>query len=129
MITTKAKELGEAIQASEEFLNLQKADAAYQSNEQAQMLTEVYNKRRTELAKKAQEENITPEEMNDIRSQIADEFAKLEQNDVIKAFIEAKQSFDEMMGQVDGILRYYVTGEEQGCDSGSCSSCGGGCSH
>ena len=125
-VSTKAKELGEAIQATEEFKNLSIADANYQNSEEAQKLTEDYNSIRGELVKKAQAEDVSPQEMMEIRQTLGLEFAKLEQNAVIKAYIEAKKDFDGIMAEVDGIIKFYVTGEEPGgCGEGGCNSCSG----
>ena len=54
------------------------------------------------------------------------EYGALCLNPVIKEFVEAKQDAEKLLSEVNSIIHFYVTGEEQqgGC-SGNCSSCGG----
>lgn len=126
-VLEQAKALGQAIAASDIFVTFKNAEAAYQGDQTAQELTRAYNEKREQLAKKAAKENVTPQELLEVRKQINAEFEKLTENDVIRKYVSTKQQLDELMHKVDSVIRFEVTGEEQaagGC-SGSCGSCGG----
>ncbi len=125
-ILEMAKELGKAIEESKEFSDLQAAETIQANDDKAQALIGEYNLKRMNIMQKAQGENLTQEDYNNIRTELADEFDKLMQYDVIKNFIDAKDAFDTMYEQVKNIIDFYARGEKQtgGC-SGSCSTCGG----
>ncbi|MCI9625955.1 MAG: YlbF family regulator [Clostridia bacterium] len=126
-VLEQAKLLGKAIADSDIFVTFKNAEAAYLSDSAAQELTQEYNKKREQLAKQAAKEDVTPQELLEVRKQINAEFEKLTENDVIRRYVNTKQQLDEMMNKVDSVIRFEVTGEEQtegGC-SGSCGSCGG----
>lgn len=125
-ILEMAKELGLAIENSKEFENLKNAETIQANDEKAQNLIGEYNLARMNIMQKAQGENLTQEDYDKIRTELADEFDKLMCYDVIKNFIDAKEAFDSMYEQVKNIVDFYANGEKQssGC-SGSCSSCGG----
>ena len=123
-VVDKANELGMMLKESSEYVRLQKAQVAQQSDTDAQLLLMNYNRKREELVKRAQKENITKDEMQEIRNEMQAEFDKLNQNANIVEFIDAMQQFNEMMDQVNHIVASYVSPHEEGCN-GSCSSCGG----
>lgn len=126
-VLEQAKLLGKAIADSDIFVTFKNAEAAYLSDSGAQTLTQAYNAKREQLAKQAAKEDVTPQELLEVRKQISEEFEKLTENDVIRRYVNTKQQLDEMMNKVDSVIRFEVTGEEQtagGC-SGSCGSCGG----
>lgn len=121
-----AKQLGEAISGSEEFLRYKAAEEAYHADAEAGRLTEEYGKKSEELAKELSKDGITPAEMIKIRQKMTAEYGALCLNPVIKEFLSAKGEAEQLLSQVNGIIHYYVTGEEeQGGCSGNCSSCGG----
>lgn len=126
-VLEQAKLLGKAIVESDIFVTFKNAETAYLNDQEAQALTQAYNEKREQLAKQAAKEDITPQELLEVRKQINAEFTKLTENEVIRRYVNTKQQLDEMMSKVDSVIRFEVTGEEQaagGC-SGSCGSCGG----
>lgn len=126
-VLEQAKLLGKAIAESDMFVTFKNAEAAYLNDETAQELTKAYNEKREQLAKQAAKEDVSPQELLDVRRQINAEFEKIAQNDAIRLYINTKQQLDELMSRVDSVIRFEVTGEEQhegGC-GGSCESCGG----
>ena len=117
-----AKQLGEALSGSDEFLRYKAADDAYHADDEALRLTEEYGRKTNELSK----EDITPSEMIKIRQKMTAEYASLCLNPVIKEFVDSKNAAERLLSEVNSIIQFYVTGEEQqgGC-SGNCGSCGG----
>ena len=79
-----------------------------------------------ELAKELSKDGITPSEMIKIRQKMSAEYGELCLNPVIKEFVTSKQAAENLLSEVNSIIHFYVTGEEeQGGCSGNCSSCGG----
>lgn len=122
-----AKQLGEALSGSEEFLRYRAADEAYHADAEALRLTEEYGRKTEELTKELSKDGITPSEMIKIRQKMTAEYGALCLNPVIKEFLDAKNGAEQLLSEVNGIIHFYVTGEEehQGGCSGNCSSCGG----
>ncbi|MDP4119317.1 MAG: YlbF family regulator [Bacillota bacterium] len=127
-IIDRATALGEAIRDSEEMKELMKKEIIYNNDDEAQRITGEYNEMRESLAKQAENENITPMEMLEIRKKLAAKLDEVSKQTVVAEYMAAKKAFQEILMQVDNIIRYYVTGEdaenEEGC-SGSCESCKG----
>ena len=124
-ILEMAKELGKTIADSELMAAVKAAEEKQNNDETAQSLIGEYNLKRVQLAQKVQKENPTKEEMESIRQELADEFDKLMQNDVIKSYIEARKALDTTLEQVNNIISFYVTGKTNNGCSSDCSSCGG----
>lgn len=126
-IIEKAKELGQMLAESNEFVKMRTAEQAQQADADAQMLLMGYNQKRQELMMQAQKEDITPEEMQAIRSEMESEFNKLNTNANIVEYIDSMQVFNELMQQVNASISYYITPQEEESCGGECSGCGGGC--
>ena len=125
-IYDKAKELGQMIQNSPEMAAMAEADKKQLADPQAQEMIKAYNLVRMNLARKAQSDNITKEEMDKIRQELTDEFTKLTENQNIAEYVNAKRAFDTMITAINDILSRYITGDDQphACTS-DCSTCGG----
>ena len=125
-IYDKAKELGQMIQNSPEMAAMAEADKKQLADPQAQEMIKAYNLVRMNLARKAQSDNITKEEMDKIRQELTDEFTKLTENQNIAEYVNAKRAFDTMITAINDILSRYITGDDQPhtCTS-DCSTCGG----
>jgi len=124
-ILQKARELGIMIAESGEFEKLKIAEERQLADPEAQKLMMEYAQKRDELSKKASDPNITKEEFEEIRKAMQDEFEKMCVNENIKAYLDASNSFSNLINQVNSIIGYFVKGgEESGC-SGNCSGCSG----
>ncbi len=121
-IKEKAQELGELIKNSEEFKNLKLAEQVQNSDEKAQELLQEFNLKRMNLARNLHNGEITQEEA---MKQSQADFDALAENDIISAYLEAKNAFDAIVEEVNQTLNYYITGQEPGCthDCCSCSGC------
>ena len=124
-ILQKAKELGIMIAESGEFEMLKIAEERQLADPEAQKLMMEYATKRDELANKAQSPDISKEEFEEIRNQMQVEFEKMCVNENVKAYLEASNTFSNLINQVNSIIGYFVKGgEESGC-AGNCSSCKG----
>ena len=121
-IFEKTQELGKMIQETEEMKRMMAADAAQQADAEAQELLKEFNLQRMNLARDMQEEKITQEEAIKKNNQA---FADMmEKSEVIKEYVESKKAFDAVIGKINGILNFYITGQDPNCTH-NCSTCGG----
>lgn len=121
-IAEQAHELGKLIKQSAEMAAYKNAEERQQNDEEAIKLMQEFNLNRMNLARDMQEGKITQEEAVKKNNAAFEEMVK--NSEVISDFIEAKKNFDALIGEVNGILNYYITGQEPGCTH-DCSSCGG----
>ncbi|MDD3766667.1 MAG: YlbF family regulator [Eubacteriales bacterium] len=124
-VIEKAKELGLMIAESDEYLKMKKAEENQKNDPDAQLLLAQYNTARTKLTARAQNPNITPEEMNQIRNEMEQEYAKIEQNPSIIAYINAISAFNDLMQGVNAAIMMHIAPEESSCGGGDCSGCSG----
>jgi cell fate (sporulation/competence/biofilm development) regulator YlbF (YheA/YmcA/DUF963 family) len=124
-----AKQLGEAISVSEQFVRFAEAEEKFKTDETAQALLLKYNTERGELAAQMQKEDIKPMEMIEIRKKLAKQYSDLLKNDIIKEYTEAKAGAEKLLSDVNAIIQFCVTGEdadgEHSSCTGSCSTCSG----
>ena len=128
-ILEQARILGKMLRESEEFTKYYEAEAAFKTDETALALIEEYTQNQEKYVEKLQAEDITPEEMVKVKQQMSDDYNKLLENDVIRAYTETKQEAEAVLGRVNQIIKFYIVGEEDhdhegGC-TGHCHTCGG----
>ena len=118
----KAHELGEMIQESPEMQALKAAEAAQEADNEAQELLKAFNLKRMNLVRDMQAEKLTREEATKLNSEAFSEM--VESSASIKAYVEAKKDFDAVVQQINGIINFYITGQDPNCTH-DCSTCGG----
>lgn len=121
-IFEKTRELGEMIENSEEMKRLKIAEGLQAEDAEAQELFGEFNLKRMNLAKDMQEGKISREEAVKKNNEAFEEM--LEKSDLIKDYIDAKKEFDQMISKINGILNYYITGQDPNCTH-NCSTCSG----
>lgn len=124
-ILDMAKQIGIALEQSEEFKALNEAEKTQNNDEKAQQLIGEYNLVRLQLMQKVQGKELTNEEFEQVQNQMKAEFDKLTEYEVIKNYIDAKDRFDTLYNKVKNIIDFYANGEKSGACSGSCETCGG----
>lgn len=128
-ILEMAKQLGEAISVSEQFVRFANAEEKFKTDDEAQELLLKYNTERSELAVQMQNEDIKPMEMIEIRKKLAKQYNELLKNNVIREYTEAKAAAEKLLADVNAVIQFCVTGEEADGEhsscSGSCSTCSG----
>lgn len=121
-ILTKARELGQAIVDSEEFKRLKELEEKQEKDEEAMGLLIEYNNVRKALAEEIQK-GVSDERMDAIRKELEEVYERVMTNETISKYQEAQRSFDSIVGQMNSILTYFITGEISGGCSGNCSGC------
>ncbi len=118
----KAHELGKMIQECPEMEALKTAEEAQEQDTEAQELLKEFNLKRMNLVRDMQAEKISREEAAKRNS---DAFAEMmDKSATIKAYVEAKKDFDAVVQEINGIINFYITGQDPNCTH-DCSTCGG----
>ena len=121
-VLLKARELGEAIQSSEEMKKVKDLELAQENDEEAKALLQEFNLNRMNLARDMQNGKLKREEA--IRKNNEAFEAMLKKSQVIADYIAAKNEFDALVNQVNQIINFYITGQDPNCTH-DCSTCGG----
>ncbi|MCI8501517.1 MAG: YlbF family regulator [Oscillospiraceae bacterium] len=127
----QAREMGKAIQASEEYAKLKKAQEANDNDEELQDLIGKFNLKRMELNNLLAKDEKDEEKLGKMNQELRDLYQNVMGNVHMAEYNEAKNAMDMLMNQVNAILVLSVNGEDpETCDpapscSGSCSTCGG----
>lgn len=121
-IFEKTEELGKMIQETEEMKRMTAADVAQQTSEEAQALLREFNLARMNLARNMQEGKIEKAEAIKKNTQLFEDMVN--SNEIIKEYVESKKAFDAVIGKINGILNFYITGQDPNCTH-DCSTCGG----
>ena len=123
-IFEKARELGELIRSSETKKRSDETSRALLADDEAKGLIDNYNRIREEKMAEYSDKTPTKEEAQEVNDYLQRAFEKLTVNPIIKDYLEAARDYEMLLGRMDGILKHFIVGEQEGC-SGSCATCGG----
>lgn len=121
-IIEKAKELGALLQSSEKVQKYAAAKAAYDCDEEVQKLVMEFNMHRMTLQNLDDQD---PDRTAEIEERIKGVYGKIMENEKMRAMQETGKAVEELLGQVNSVISYYVTGEEPSSCTHDCSTCGG----
>ena len=123
----KTRELGKALLECEVYQKMKAAeDRAMQNVEAAGLMSEFLEKR-GELQDMMQLENPDPGAMKRLSEEMDALQERLRMMDDIAALNEARNEFNGLIGQINQVLQFIVTGkmdDPSGC-TGSCDTCKG----
>lgn len=120
-IIEKTKELGALLQASAQVQRYNAAKAAYEADEDVQKLVKEYNLQRMNMMNAGDDETRMAEleeRVKGIYNQVVASASMIEMQ-------AAGQALQELLNQVNGVISFYVTGEEPNSCTHDCSTCGG----
>ena len=123
----KTRELGQALLECETYLRLKEAEDRAMGNAEAAAAMTEYLEKRTELQAMVQGENPDPGALKRLSDEMDEAQQRLQMIDDILALNEARSEFDGLIGQVNQVLQFIVTGnmeQPSGC-TGSCATCPG----
>jgi len=125
-VIQKAQELGAALADSQELDMLNMAQDALYDDADARLLMNSYQQKQQAL-QGLQSNGANRDEMAHALTELRGMAEQMQQNNLIATYMKAQQSFNDMMRQVNSILRFCITGEtdEECGDCASCSACGG----
>lgn len=124
-IIEKAKELGTLLQSSEQVQKYNAAKAAYEQDDDAQKLIKEFNLHRMTMMTLSSGEDADETRIAEVEERIKAVYGKIMECESMKNMQETGKAVEEMMGQVNGVLSFYITGEEPQSCTHDCSTCGG----
>lgn len=125
----KTRELGQALVESEIYLTMKQAEDAAMRNRDAAETMGKYLEIRNQLQEMMSQSDPDSVKMKSLSDEMDAVQLRLKSIDDIVKLTEAREAFNNLIGQVNQVLQFIVTGkmdEEESC-SGSCASCGGNC--
>jgi len=123
----KTRELGQALMESEAYLKMKEAEDRAMQNTQAAQTMGQFLEKRQQLQEMMQSPNPDPGALKRLSDEMDEAQERLQMIDDIVALTNARNEFNALIGQINQVLQFIVTGEMQqpeGC-SGSCASCSG----
>ena len=122
----KTRELGEALLECEVYLKMKDAEDKAMANPEAAQTMAAFLEKRGELQSMMQSENPDPGAMKRISEEMDGLQDRLQMVDDIVALNDARNEFNSLIGQINQVLQFIVTGrmDESGC-AGDCSACSG----
>ncbi|MBQ6824199.1 MAG: YlbF family regulator [Clostridia bacterium] len=120
-IIEKTKELGAMLQASAQVQRYNAAKAAYEADEAVQKLVHEYNLQRMNMMNADGDEA----RMAELEARIKEIYEQVMASASMTEMQAASQALNELLNQVNGVITFYVTGEEPSSCTHDCSTCGG----
>lgn len=129
-----SRELGKAIQATEEFKALEAARTKNDADEGLEKLIGEFNMKRMQLNDEMTKEQKDNDTLKNIDAELKELYDQIMANENMKAYNDAKTGMDTIMNEINTIIGLSANGQDPdtidpnpaSC-GGSCSSCGGGC--
>ena len=126
-IFEKTRELGQALLESEVYAKMKEAETKAMQNMEAAEMMASYLEKRQQIQAMMEEENPDPGAMKRLSDEMDEIQEKLQMIDDITNLTIARAEFNQVIGQINQVLQFVVTGrmEEEGCsgDCGGCTSC------
>jgi len=127
-VMMKAQALAEAIVASETYQTMHSLEDQVTKDENATALIAAYMEKRNEVELLLRSPEFDAEKVAAAGEELQNAEKTMEECTMVKDMREAQAKFQEMMDNVNRILRLVITGEVEdatgGC-TGNCASCGG----
>ena len=127
-VMMKAQALAEAISQSEVYKKMHDLEEQVTKDETATALIASYMEKRQNVELLLRSPEFDAEKVAAAGQELQDAEAAMDNCTTVKEMREAQQTFQEMMDNVNRILRLVITGEVEdaasGC-TGNCASCGG----
>lgn len=123
----KTRELGQALLECEAYQKMKAAEDKAMHNEAAAAAMGEFLEKRTELQALMQGENPDPGALKRVSDEMDAAQERLQMMDDIAALTDARNEFNSLIGQINQVLQFIVTGtmeENNGC-TGSCATCKG----
>lgn len=130
-VMMKAQELAEAILQSDVYKTMHSLEDQMTKDEAATAAVAAYMEKRSDVELLLRAPDFDAEKVAAAGQELEDAQKAMDAYPLVTEMRQAQQRFQEMMDNVNRILRLVITGEVEdsgsGC-SGNCASCGG-CGH
>jgi cell fate (sporulation/competence/biofilm development) regulator YlbF (YheA/YmcA/DUF963 family) len=124
----KTRELGDAIMQSEEYKAMKEAEDRAMANAEAAAAMSQYMEARQRIEALLEKDNPDPEALKKLSAEMDLTQQRLSLIDDVQTLTEARESFSNLIEQVNQVLKFIITGQMTETKSdcgGSCGSCGG----
>ena len=126
MVFEKTRELGQALLDSECYQRMKAAEEKAMKNEEAARLMSEMLERRSSIQEMMQQTNPDPAALKRLSDEMDDIQERLQMMDDIVELTQARSEFNNLIGQVNQVLQFIVTGRmDSGDCAGDCSACSG----
>lgn len=127
-----AQKLAEAILNSDVYQQMHTLEEQVTQDEAATKAIAAYMEKRTAVEQAMRRQDIDPDELAAAAQELEDVQQAMNDVEIIRDMRDAQKKYQDMMDNVNRILRLVVTGETEddkggqntGC-TGNCASCGG----
>lgn len=122
-----ARELGEALANSEEYIRMQETENAAMSDPSVSEKMTAYLEAKSSVEEELSHEEPDSNKLAQFSQQMQSAQSELNDMELVKVMTQARQDFADMMKQVNQVLEFTLTGKiaEEGSCGGNCSSCAG----
>lgn len=122
-----ARELGEALANSEEYIRMQETENAAMSDPSVSEKMTAYLEAKSSVEEELSNEAPDSNKLAQYSQQMQSAQSELNGMELVKVMTQARQDFADMMKQVNQVLEFTLTGKisEEGSCGGNCSSCAG----
>ncbi len=130
-IIALARQMGHAIQETEEYRTIMNAKNAADADETLQSLITEFNIKRVAINAEACKSDRDEETLKKLNEEMRTAYSDIMNNDHMKAYNDAKQAFDRVLQRVLAIVQQSADGEDPDTTDYSedcthdCSTCGG----
>ncbi|MBQ9414019.1 MAG: YlbF family regulator [Clostridia bacterium] len=126
-----ARDMGEAIQMDDRFVELQMAQAKADEDEELQALVGEFNVKRIALTTESTKDDRDEAKVKRLDDELRAAYDRVMANESMQAFSAARAAMDSLLSDISRILRLSAQGEDprkiEGAATcgGNCGSCGG----
>ena len=124
-VTEKIHALGEAIQADPRHIAWKTAKEAQEANTELQATIEKFGAIRDELMEANMNTDRDEDKVAALSENMRSTYESIMENETMMAFSTAQEALNGLMGEINGLIQFYVTGEEAGGCGGDCAGCNG----
>ena len=131
-VILKARELGVAIQQSEEYIKMEEARVRSDKNLDLQEKISNFNLKKIALNREVNREEKNSDKIAQLDREMREAYQLIMYTDDMKAYADAKKKVDVVMKKIEYVLAMTLNGEnpetieipEGSACSGNCSECG-----
>ena len=132
-INNLARELGNAIQKNEEYIDYKIKEQNVECDEKLQKIIEEFNLKKVSINNEIGKSEVNQKKIDELNESIGELYNQIMQNETMKAYNDAKQKFETTLRKVSLIINssaqgenpYTVDVESESSCAGHCSSCSG----
>ncbi len=124
-VITKAHELGKLITEDARHIAWTAAKEKHDGDETLQANILKFNTVRNDFMQANGSAERDEDKIAELSKEMRTLYESVMTNEVMVKFLEAQQDVNMLVNEINGLIQFYVTGEDPAACGGSCSSCAG----